>query len=192
MEVRSRNLAQLCCAECGCGAGERWMRDAGAWRRVDCLWEIFCKLPPHRFLCGVHALCVLTGSQPHGCVDLPPTRRSGFASSRHVCATPLRLTPSLRTSYPVPPIGIAAIIGKLLGTGVLLQELFLEPGVIVCGFGHYRVGRMEYRRTHSSLGQFRQCHPAARQHLQWNLHDSSWEQFRAETPRSSHPRHSTG
>ncbi len=43
---------------------------------------------------------------PHGCVDLFPSRRFGFASFLLPRATPLRLTSSLRTSYFVPRTSI--------------------------------------------------------------------------------------
>ncbi len=57
--------------------------------------------------CGAnpHAGCGRSGYQgglqPYGRMDLFPSHRLGFAPFQIPCATPLRLTPSLRTSYLV-------------------------------------------------------------------------------------------
>ncbi len=61
--------------------------------------KIFEKALKCQSLRGLHTLCVLRGHQPHGCMDLVPTRCFSFASFQIPCATLLRLTPSLRTSY---------------------------------------------------------------------------------------------
>ncbi len=63
--------------------------------------EAFRRSPPRWSLCGLQPLCVPRGLRPHGYFDLFPSRCLSFASFQLSRATPLRLSPSLRTSYLV-------------------------------------------------------------------------------------------